>query len=1016
MDYSCSQCSAVVTREVARAAHYRCPNCQLGSLVVRSSTPGSIFAVPAATPKPETVAEPVEVERNQPRSLADELAAEMRVALTARRSFASSAAAIDDRSAEASAREAKSEPLLQTFDEKPSEPDDGSEAEIVAVVLPPLQNDKDATAMEQLAGTLARLPSSVALEIAGDHEQRRLLIRGAPQAVRRIAAQLYAVYRQVEVEILSAQRAEDPARAWQEAGGVTFAAELHLSGPEFLPLKTWKEFEGNDPLLALLGAFDLRPGEHALSQVILRSAAPEGWADEHLRQLANLKRRGYGVEVPMPARNILGGVGSLFLWVINAFLIGWALVGGHWQRWLIVVPVGVVLAVLSTLLFRLSNNPWAGTLDEEAVKKLGEKAFQVEIRLFTKAQTEARARDLLDHLIAVYQLFDTTSGNHLSAIELPPETQPSGLALIPEAKAFLLNVKEIACLWHMPVQESLELVRRGMYERLLPLTSDVTYPNGAFIGESCKGERQVDVYLPPEALKRNIFVVGETQMGKSSLTEHIAAQWMRDPDRSVLIIDPHGDLAQHVVGLVPPERAADVIYADLSDETQSVGMNLVDVSDGSSVDTVAEDFVDVGKALWEKYWGPRMVVPLGYGLRALAHANLRRPPERQYTIFALAPLLTCTSMVRNNFLNREVPDHECPGIHQYFMSQYAESSASHREQVVEPVLSKARAFERSAVIRRFVGQPRSTIRLFEAIRSRKIIILNCKASGIGRDLTGFIGSLFLNRTQQVIVRQNALPREERVQVSVIVSEFQTMLGVNYGELLGELLKSGGNFCLDTQSLDSVRQIDPEAKLLGKIFSGVATTVAFRVNADDAKYLVEGELDYQRLSPESPANLPARTAYIKTIRQDGSTIPVYSVHVADVPPQEKRVIELIRSRQPAYTVSGAEADRLAAMSQSLFMKEYERPLPEGERPKMGAQSEAGMRAMQGEDSRPESAQAAPTTNVSTAASVNSDSQRERQLEKLDRPKAPLPKLAAKNKTKPTDEETKLLEAIRLANAK
>jgi len=999
-EYFCPNCSAGVTRAVARAARYGCPECRRGYLVARSSAARPIFAVRAVALPTAVNQAPVVVESNAPRSLAEDLAA----ALTVRRnSFAES----EQDGAETWVEE--SEPLSH-LPETPAPPlTDAGQAEIVAVVLPPFQNDKDATAMEQLAGTLARLPSSVALEIAGDHEQRRLLIRGAPQAVRRMASQLYAVYRQVEVEILPS--AEDPARAWQEPGGTAFAAELRLSGPEFLPLKTWKEFEGNDPLLPLLGAFDLRPGEHALSQVILRSAAPEGWADEHLRQLANLKRRGYGVEAPLPARNILGGVGSLLLWVINALLIGWAFVGGHWQRWLIVAPVGAALGVISTLLFRLSGNPWAGTLDEEAVKKLGEKAFQVEIRLFTRAATEARARDLLDHLIAVYQLFDTTSGNRLEAVKLSPETQPSGLTLLPDAKPSLLNVKEIACLWHMPVQESLELVRRGMYERLLPLAGDVAEPEGAFIGHSSKGERTVEVNLPPAALDKNIFVIGETQMGKSSLTEHIAAQWMRDPDRSVLIIDPHGDLARQVIGQVPSERVADVIYADLSDETQSVGMNLVDVSDGSSTDTVAEDFVDVGKALWEKYWGPRMVVPLGYGLRALAHANLRRPPERQYTIFALAPLLTCKPEVRNSFLNREVPYDECPGIHQYFMSQYAEASASHREQVVEPVLSKARAFERSAVIRRFVGQPRSTVRLFEAIRSRKIIILNCKASGIGRDLTGFIGSLFLNRMQQVIVRQNALPREERAQVSVIVSEFQTMLGVNYGELLGELLKSGGNFCLDTQSLDSARQIDPEAKLLGKIFSGVATMVAFRVNADDAKFLVEGELDYKRLSPESPANLPARTAYVKTIRQDGSTIPVYSVHVADVPPQEARVIEMIRARQPAYTVPGVEADRLASMSQSLFMEEYERPQPQGERPPMGDQSEAAARVMEG--IKPNSAQAAPDVSVSTAAAVNSDAQRERQLEKAARPKAPLPSWAVGNAKKPVDEDANFADALRIA---
>ena len=65
----------------------------------------------------------------------------------------------------------------------------------------------------------------------------------------------------------------------------------------------------------------------------------------------------------------------------------------------------------------------------------------------------------------------------------------------------------------------------------------------------------------------------------------------------------------------PPERAGDVLYLDLADPARSVSLNLLDVEGGADPDEVAEAFVNVGKALWQKYWGPRMLIPLDRGHR-----------------------------------------------------------------------------------------------------------------------------------------------------------------------------------------------------------------------------------------------------------------------------------------------------------------------------------------------------------------------------------------------------------------
>jgi hypothetical protein len=837
--------------------------------------------------------------------------------------------------------------------------------------------------MEQLLGTLEDLPSPVALEIAGEHQRRWLTMRGAPDVVARLEAQLYSVYEQVDVQPLPAD--QDSARAITASERVLVTAHLHQRNPEFLPLKTWREFEGNDPLRPLLGAFGtVREGEHLLAQLVIHREAPAEWARPHLQQLAALKRRGYGAEAPMPTKNIVGGMIGFVLILAAGVLLLWAQTLHDWRTWAAML-VSMGLGALAITLVTLARSPWAETLDEDATLKLRDKAFVCELRLFASAATEDRAKRLLDQLIAAYKSFNTTSGNQLR-VSRKYKPHPRDLRLARLAPTMLLNVKELAGFWHMPVGPSLELVRRTTFERVLPLPEDVTYPDGAFIGVSRKGPQAVRVQLSPEALQGNMLFVGKTQHGKSTLMAHIARRWMQDPDRSVVIVDPHGDLARQMIGLFPPERLGDVLYIDLSDNTRSVGLNLIDVSDGSQPHEVAETFMDVGKALWEDYWGPRMSIPLQFGLRALACANQKRPPERQYTILSLVPLLTCDDEVRESFLKEEVSLRDQAGLHQYFLSQFNLETKPQREQVISPVLSKAHAFERSPAILRLVGQPRSTLRLFDAIRSRKIVIVNTSAGMLGEDLAGFAGSLILNIMRRVIALQAALPREERVRVSVIADEFQTMTGVDFGALLGELQKYGGNFVLGTQSLHSLTKIDETGALAGRIFAGVTTKAAFQVNGDDAGYLAARELDSDRLDPESLTSLPKYCAYLKTVNESGRPIPAYLVEIADVPEADPRLKAAVRARQVAYTVPADEADRLARESLLRFSEEYGLLDAEGRpvvRRRKAADEDLGMEQV---DTKPVGERdAQPAGSGYPGAPVESEAQREQQS----REKAMLP---------------------------
>src|SRR5207245_1338356 len=74
----------------------------------------------------------------------------------------------------------------------------------------------------------------------------------------------------------------------------------------------------------------------------------------------------------------------------------------------------------------------------------------------------------------------------------------------------------------------------------------------------------------------------------------------------LILVDPHRDLARAALGLVPPERAQDVVFLDLADEERPFGLNLLDTGLGWSRDQAVENTLAICRRSFDTSWGLRM--------------------------------------------------------------------------------------------------------------------------------------------------------------------------------------------------------------------------------------------------------------------------------------------------------------------------------------------------------------------------------------------------------------------------
>ncbi|HEY3079559.1 MAG TPA: DUF87 domain-containing protein, partial [Chloroflexota bacterium] len=437
--------------------------------------------------------------------------------------------------------------------------------------------------------------------------------------------------------------------------------------------------------------------------------------------------------------------------------------------------------------------------------------------------------------------------------------------------------------------EAPDLERTGS-RSFLPLPETVAH--GCRIGVSSHQGRGVPVSLADDLLGRHILLCAKTRRGKSSLLLRLARYLMeQEPRQTVLIVDPHRDLAEAALGLVPAHRRDDVVYLDAGDRRRPFGLNLIDTTLGWDGHQAVESTLTIFKQLFPTTWGTRMENSFRWALKALYDDNrrlCRLPPDkkggphRQHTVLEVPHLLSLAPY--RHALSQTSTD---PFARDWW-SLYDTLPRQLQIESAHPVVTKIFRFAASAATRDVIGQPRSTVDPAEWLRDGKIVIVNTAKGTIGEDTSALIGSTLINLVGLRAAAQAALPEGERRRVTVLVDEFHALPGANYELLLSELAKYGLNLVLATQSLARLEQLDRrlERALRPLVFSNVDGLFAFNVSAEDARYLVrelsgDDRRDGRRVDEADLVGLPDHACYAR-ITVGGKRLPVFSVGL-DRPP-------------------------------------------------------------------------------------------------------------------------------------
>lgn len=378
--------------------------------------------------------------------------------------------------------------------------------------------------------------------------------------------------------------------------------------------------------------------------------------------------------------------------------------------------------------------------------------------------------------------------------------------------------------------------------------------------------------------RQHMYVIGKTGTGKSSMLHNLIIQDIMNGE-GLCVVDPHGELIEDILDMIPRSRKEDVIYFNPSDLDYHVGFNPLELPDPKYKHLVASGLMGIFTKIWANVWSARMEYILSNAILAL----LDTPGT---TLLGVSRIL-----VDKDYRQRIIDNVEDPVVKAFWINEYEEWQDKFRNEAIAPIQNKVGQFLSTALVRNIVGQSKSTIDIFKLMNEKKIFLVNVSKGRIGEDNSRLLGAMIITKIQLAAMERVRIPENEREDFYLYVDEFQNFATDSFASVLSEARKYRLNLIIAHQYVGQLVD-DQSTKVRDAVFGNTGTIVTFRVGAADAEFL-EPEFTPE-FEIQDIVNLPNYQIYIR-LMVDGLTTRPFSAstiapftHCDDAVPEDELV--------------------------------------------------------------------------------------------------------------------------------
>lgn len=650
------------------------------------------------------------------------------------------------------------------------------------------------------------------------------------------------------------------------------AGYLKLKKPYILPIRTYKELEAN-PLNVITSALSkIQEDESAVVQILIQRVADD-WSDNGKKVVKKMQK---GESFKNSYNDVFGGIDKQFIKTL-----GDAAKSKKSQE----NEPKVLLPQESLMMEKISQ-------------KTAKVAYATNIRLLTISKDKQRADMLFDQLEGAFAQFANGDLNEFKVVKYPASNIKQFIytfifRLFDGKESMLLNSEELTSIYHIPAV--------GVETpKVTWITSKTSHPpvdlpkTGLLIGKNIYRGEEVEIRVQPEDRRRHMYLIGQTGTGKSSLMKKMIQEDLQ-AGHGLALLDPNGDFAVEVLGMIPEHRMDDVIYFNPADTNYPMGLNILEARTHEEKDFLIQEMISI---FYKLVSDPSMIGPIFEHNMRMAMAALMSDVNNPRTLVEIPLMFTDEAFRREVLLT--VDD---PVIRHFWEKEFpATQKGSQAGDTLGYLLSKLGRFIENEMVRNIIGQPRSSFDFQDIMNSGKILIGNLSKGGLGEQNSNLLGMLLVSKLQMAAFKRNEIPEEQRRDFYLYLDEFQNFTTDSISTILSEARKYRLCLILAHQYIGQLSD-----GIRNAVFGNVGTVVSFRISSDDAEVIA------QRMQPYYTAEdlvLIDNLKAVITLMINGKTSKAFNMEVifadrAD-PYLQQRVITQSRQRY-SKPVSEVRAD-------------------------------------------------------------------------------------------------------------
>ncbi len=471
-------------------------------------------------------------------------------------------------------------------------------------------------------------------------------------------------------------------------------------------------------------------------------------------------------------------------------------------------------------------------IDEEAIKLLGTKIskplLSVNARILVSALNQKRADEIFESVSGAFSGFGAPDRQEIKIIR---PKNPKNIIYefsfreFNNEEAVILNSEELASIFHFP--SSTTNIPKINWLKSKETAPPINLPDsGVLIGESnFRGEKK-KIYISDDDRRRHVYTVGQTGTGKSNLMTNMAIDDIKR-GKGVAVIDPHGDLIEKILSLIPENRVNDVIIFDPSDRQRPLGMNMLEydlnkpeektfiVNELFSILDKLYDMKTVGGPMFEQYTKNAILL------------LMEDMANEQATLIEIPRIFT-----DSEFRNRKLERIKNPIVIDFWQKEAIKATGEHSLANMAPyITSKFNNFIANDYVRPIIGQFKSAFNFRQAMDKEKIILVNLSKGKIGDINASLLGMIIVGKILMAALSRVDIPEDERKDFNLYIDEFQNFTTDSIATILSEARKYRLNLTIGHQFIAQLTE-----KIRDAVFGNVGNIISFRVGAQDAEFL------------------------------------------------------------------------------------------------------------------------------------------------------------------------------------